>query len=164
MDLSGGYSDYALKEGIEIFRDSLRIAWDDKTFILNDGDSLNVLKKSGLVLVNGEVNVPGYVSYKKGESIKKYIQRAGGFSAFAETRDVLIIYPNGTAIPSSRWTSPKVLEGSVITVNQRNLVGSSKGPSGWEVFSIVTTQAGNIATTLLTLMLLINQQSSTSGG
>ena len=164
LDLCGGYSDYALEEGIEIFRDSLRIAWDDETFILNDGDSLNVLKKSGLVLVSGEVNVPGYVSYKKGESIKKYINRAGGFSAFAETRDVLIVYPNGTAIPYSRWASPKVLEGSIIMVNQKKLAGFSRGPSGWELFSIVSAQAGNIATTLLTLMLLINQQTSSSGG
>ena len=53
IDLSGGYTNYGLEDGIEIFRDSLKIGWHDKSFILNDGDSLNVLKKSGLVLING---------------------------------------------------------------------------------------------------------------
>ncbi len=162
IELSGGYTDYALKDGIEIFRDSLKIGWQDKSFVLSDGDSLNILKRSGLVLINGEVNSPGYVDYKKGDSMIKYIKRAGGFSAFAEPRDIFIIYPNGTAIPYSRWSSPRVLEGSIITVNQRTISGSSKGPSGWEAFTMFSTQAGNIATTLLTIMLFI-QQSQGSG-
>ena len=163
LEKSGGYTEYALDQGIEIFRDSLKIGWQNTSFILKDGDSLNVLKKSGLVLINGEVNVPGYVSFKSGDSIKKYIKRAGGFNSFAETRDVLIIYPNGTAIPYSRWFSPKVLEGSTITVNQRTISGSSKGPSGWEAFSIISTQAGNVATTLLTLIILMEQSRGSSG-
>ncbi len=160
---AGGYTDFALEQGIEIFRDSLRIGWDNKNFILNDGDSLNVLKKTGLILVNGEVNVPGYVTFKKGDSIKQYINRAGGFSSFAEPRDVVIIHPNGMASPKKFLSNQKVLEGSTIVVNQRNLSGSSRGPTGWEAFSIISTQAGNVATTLLTLILLINQTSGASG-
>ena len=163
IDLSGGYTKYGLEDGIEIFRDSLKIGWHDKSFILNDGDSLNVLKKSGLVLINGEVNAPGYLDFKKGDSMMKYIKRAGGFSSFAEPRDIFIIYPNGTAMPYSRLFPPKVLEGSIITVNQRNISGSPKGPSGWEAFSIISTQAGNVATTLLTLMLLLEQSRGGSG-
>ena len=163
LNLDGGYSNLALKNGVEVFRDSLQIAWEDDSFILSDGDSLNVLKKSGLILIKGEVNVPGYVSYKKGHSIKKYIKRAGGYSAFAEIRDVLVIHPNGIAIPISKWSSPKVLEGSTIIVNQRTLSGSSRGPTGWQAFSLISAQAGNVATTLLTLILLMNQSSTPSG-
>ena len=161
LDLAGGYTSYALKNGVEVFRDSLKIAWEKDTFFLHTGDSLNVLKKSGLVFVNGEVNVPGYVTYKKGDSIKKYIKRAGGYSAFAETKDVLIIYPNGTAIPKSGWSSPKVIEGSTIIVNQRTISGSSEEATGLEIFNAISSQATNVATTLLTLMLLINQSSGT---
>ena len=161
LDLAGGYTSYALKNGVEVFRDSLKIAWEKDTFFLHTGDSLNVLKKSGLVFVNGEVNVPGYVTYKKGESIKKYIKRAGGYSAFAETKDVLIIYPNGTAIPKSGWSSPKVIEGSTIIVNQRTISGSSKQTTGLQIFNAISSQAGNVATTLLTIMLLMNQSSGT---
>jgi len=157
LDLAGGYTNYALKNGVEIFRNSSTIAWEDDTFFLNNGDSLNVLKKSGLVVVSGEVNKPGYVTFEKGSSLKKYINRAGGFSAFADSRDVVVIHPNGTAIPKSRWSSPKVIEGSTIIVYPRTLTGSSKGPNSWEAFTMVSSQTANIATTLLTLMLLVNQ-------
>jgi len=163
LDLAGGYTSYALKNGVEVFRDSLKIAWEKDNFLLNHGDSLNVLKKSGLVLISGEVNVPGYVTYKKGDSIKKYIKRAGGYSAFAETGDVLIIYPNGTAIPKTGWSSPRVIEGSTIIVNQRTISGSSDRATGLEIFNAISSQASNVATTLLTLLLLMNQSSGTSG-
>lgn len=157
--LSGGYTEFALLEGIEIFRDSLKIGWDKESFLLKDGDSLNVMKKSGLVLVDGEVNVPGYISFKKNDSVKKYIKRAGGFSSFAEKTNIYIIYPNGISIPISTWLSPKVKEGSTIIVNQRT-IGDKQSMSGWEAFSIVSSQASNIATTLLSLSLIINQSSN----
>ena len=131
---------------------------------MQDGDSINVVKKSGLVLVKGEVNAPGYLSYRKGETIKKYIRRAGGYSAFAEEKDVLIIYPNGTAVPKLTWSSPTVIEGSTIVVNQRTIRGLSEKTSNLEAFTAITTQASNIATTLVTIMLLINQSRGSSGG
>ena len=159
IEMSGGFTKFALKDGIEIYRDSLRIGWLDKSFILNDGDSLNVLKKSGLVLIEGEVNVPGYVSFKKNESVKKYINKAGGFTSFAEKKNIYIIQPNGISTPISSWRSPKVKEGSTIIVNQRKISGE-EDISGWEAFSLVSSQAGSIATTLLSLSLIINQSSS----
>jgi len=163
VDAASGLTPNAMEKGIEIFRDSLRVGWMDMNFYLQDGDSIHVRTKTGLVRVDGEVNNPGYISYKRGTSVKDYIEMAGGFNAFAETRDVLVIHPNGIAIPKSRWSSPKVLEGSTIIVNPRTVSGSSKGPTGWEAFSIISTQAGNVATTLLTLILLMNQTSGSAG-
>ena len=154
--LSGGYTDIALEEGIEIFRDSLKIGWEKESFLLEDGDSLNVMKKSGLILVDGEVNVPGYLSFKKNDSVKKYIRRAGGYTSFAEKTNVYIIYPNGTSIPITSWSSPRVKEGSTIIVNQRT-IGGKQQISGWEAFSIISTEAASVATTLLTLLLLMEQ-------
>ena len=157
---AGGLTELALKNGIQIYRDSLKIAWDSDDFYLQANDSLHVLKKSGLVSIIGEVNKPGYVSYKKGASLKNYINRAGGFSAFADNRDVTVIYPNGTAMPKSRWSSPKVLEGSTVIIYPRLLTGSSKGPTGWQAFNMISSQTANVATTLLTLILLLQQGSS----
>ncbi len=156
LELSGGLSQNALENGIEIFRDTLKIAWDDDEFLLNGGDSLNVLKKSGLVLIDGEVNVPGYLSYRKKDSIKKYIARAGGYTSFAEKNNVYIIYPNGISFSMSAWPSPKVKEGSRIIVEQRK-IGGEEQLSGWEVFATISSQAGSIATTLLSLSLIMNQ-------
>ena len=156
IKLSGGYTDLALQDGVEIFRDSLKIAWEKEKFILRDGDSLNVVKKSGLVLVDGEVNVPGYVSFIKNDSAKKYIKRAGGFTAFAEKKNIYIIYPNGISMPISTWPSPKVKEGSTIVVKQRTISGKNE-LSGLEAIGLISGQASSIATTLLSLSLLINR-------
>ena len=48
LSLSGGLTNNALKKGIEIFRDSLKIGWNNNNFLLKGGDSLNVLKKQVL--------------------------------------------------------------------------------------------------------------------
>ena len=124
--------------------------------IVKTGGKQYKIKENDIILVEK-------LSNKKGDSIKKYIKRAGGYSAFAETSDVVIIYPNGTAIPKSGWSSPKVIEGSTIIVNQRTISGSSDRVTGIEIFNAISSQAGNMATTLLTLMRLINQSSGTSG-
>ncbi len=158
LSMAGGYTENAIINGVEVFRDSLKIAWGKDSFMLSKGDSINVLKKTGLVLIDGEVNVPGYLSYKKGSSVKKYIKRAGGFSAFANPKDIFIIHPNGTAIPLSRWNSPKVLEGSKIIINQVALSGYSNKSANLQSISNV---ASNFATTLITLILLYNQTNGT---
>ena len=156
IDLSGGLTNFALKDGIEIFRDSLKIAWEKNTFALTSGDSINVLKKSGLILMAGEVNVPGYISYKRNDSIMDYIETAGGFTSFADEGSIYITYPNGISKPVKRLFSPKVKEGSVIHINQRTISGKQE-LTGFQIFSMLSTQAGNIATTLITLSLLANQ-------
>ena len=63
---------------------------------------------------------------------------------------------------NSRLFSPKVKEGSIIVINQRTITGISKRSGAFEILSAITSQAGNIATTLLTLMLLVNQVSTSS--
>ena len=93
----------ALKKGIEIFRDSLKIGWNNNNFLLKGGDSLNVLKKTGLVLVEGEVNAPEYISFNNNKNSKYYIKKAGGFTSFADKNNVYITYPNGISIPNQGW-------------------------------------------------------------
>ena len=156
IELSGGITNYALSDGIEIFRDSLKIAWEDRNFIISENDSINFLRKTGLVKVEGEVNLPGYISYKKGYNLKKYIYKAGGYTAFAEDKNILIVYPNGIAIPYKRFKSPKVLEGSTIIVKQRTLSGYM-GENNNTNFSTITAQASSFATSILSLILIMNQ-------
>ena len=164
IENSGGFTKDALDLGIEVFRDSFKVAWENMDFILEDGDSLNVLKKTGTVQILGEVYNPGYITFNKTNNAKDYINLAGGFNSFAEPRDVTVLEPNGKARPRRKFRWQSVPEGGTIIVHKRSLIGSSKGPSGWETFSIISAQAGNIATTLLTLMILINQTSNTNSG
>ena len=153
---SGGYSDNALIGGVEIFRDSVNIAWENDLFILKHGDSLNVVKRTGLVKIDGEVNVPGYISFNKKHSVKDYIKLSGGFTQYADKKSVFIVYPNGTSTPVLTFKSPKVKEGSVIHVNQRT-IASEQQQSGIEIFTTLTSQATSVVTTLLSISLLMQQ-------
>ena len=52
-----------------------------------------------------------------------------------------------------------IKEGSIIVVSQRTLSGKEE-IAGWEAFSLISSQAGSIATTLLSLSLIINQRNN----
>ena len=158
---SGGFTQHALKNGIEVFRDSLMIAWEDMNFILDDNDSLNVLRKTGTIKVLGEVHNPGFITFNKSYNVKNYINLAGGFSPFANPKDIMVVEPNGKAIPRKKIGWQSVPEGAIIIVHKRSLLGSARDRAS---FSMVTDQVGNIATTLLTLMILMNQASNSNGG
>tara|TARA_Y100000591_G_scaffold332968_1_gene372778 strand:+ start:10388 stop:12331 length:1944 start_codon:yes stop_codon:yes gene_type:complete len=162
IELAGGFTGDALYKGVEIFRDSLKIAWDNESFILENNDSLNVIKKSGLVLVKGEVNKPGFITYKKGMNINRYIEKAGGLNDFASEQNIYIVYPNGIASLNDGLFSPNVLEGSTIVINSRKITSYRRNMTGWEIFSTLSSQAGNIATTLLSIAILSSQINGTN--
>ncbi|EGP2596584.1 polysaccharide export protein [Campylobacter coli] len=65
--------------------------------LLEEGDIVNVPSKNNLVIVQGEVTLPGAFVYNKGESLKYYINLAGGYGERADTSKVLVIRNNGKA-------------------------------------------------------------------
>ena len=77
---------------------------------------------------------------------------AGGFTPYANRKDVVVIFPNGFAGRKKRYTSPKVLEGSTIIVSGNDLVVSQ--PNYLEISS----QIGSIIGSLLTVALILNTQ------
>lgn len=68
-----------------------------KAVILEEGDIVNVPSKNNLVIVQGEVTLPGAFVYDKGESLKYYINLAGGYGERADTSKILVIRNNGKA-------------------------------------------------------------------
>ncbi|HED1159809.1 TPA: SLBB domain-containing protein [Campylobacter coli] len=65
--------------------------------ILEEGDIINVPSKNNLIIVQGEVTLPGAFVYNKGENLKYYINLAGGYGERADTSKVLVIRNNGKA-------------------------------------------------------------------
>ncbi|CDG56929.1 TPA: SLBB domain-containing protein [Campylobacter coli] len=65
--------------------------------LLEEGDIINVPSKNNLVIVQGEVTLPGAFVYNKGESLKYYINLAGGYGERADASKVLVIHNNGKA-------------------------------------------------------------------
>ncbi len=68
-----------------------------RSVLLEEGDIINVPSKNNLVIVQGEVTLPGAFVYNKGESLKYYINLAGGYGERADTSKVLVIRNNGKA-------------------------------------------------------------------
>ncbi|MBZ8204889.1 polysaccharide export protein [Campylobacter coli] len=65
--------------------------------ILEEGDTINVPSKNNLIIVQGEVTLPGAFVYNKGENLKYYINLAGGYGERADISKVLVIRNNGKA-------------------------------------------------------------------
>ena len=96
----------------------------DKIY-LEAGDRIIVPKRSNIVVVQGEVNIPNALAYKKGYSLTDYIRICGGYGDRANKEKILLIKANGEvkqyasekesffSVPS---LSPKVEPGDSILV------------------------------------------------
>jgi protein involved in polysaccharide export with SLBB domain len=68
---------------------------------LRDGDVLMIPKKTGYVMVNGQVFNPTAVSYRGGRSAKWYLGQAGGLTQLADKKGIFVIRADGSVISSS---------------------------------------------------------------
>lgn len=89
---------------------------------LEDGDNIFIPKKSNMVIVQGEVMLPGAQTYASILSFDDYIASCGGFSHRANLEQVLIIQKNGSVVAydaDSYSSSYEVLPGDSILVMGR---------------------------------------------
>jgi protein involved in polysaccharide export with SLBB domain len=153
LDRSGGYTDRAFKDGIQLYRDTIQVALDNFNFSLIDGDSIHVPGYPGVVEIIGEVYNPGYVQYRKYRGLKSYVEAAGGFTLSARKKYITIIHPNGDVkVKDSIWT-PRIKEGSLIIVHKER----EKIPFDVTAFF---KDAASIAASLTTIIYIIISQSN----
>ena len=72
------------------------------------------------VEIRGEVLAPSMVRFQKGQSLRQYIDQAGGFSNRAKKRSIYVLYANGS-IKSTRTSLffknyPELAPGAIIIV------------------------------------------------
>ena len=79
---------------------------------------------------------------------------AGGYTVFANKKDVYIIYPNGIAKRKTRLRSPKVIEGSTIMVSTSQLVVQQTD------YLAISQQIASIIGSLATVALIVNSSSN----
>lgn len=107
-----------------------------ENLVLEDGDVLVVPKFNNTVTISGAVLYPCTVTFVKGQRIKDYIARGGGYAARAKKRP-FVIYANG--LPDSkrggRW--PKIEPGCEIVVPSKPPKGT--GMSAAEIMSLATS-------------------------
>ena len=92
--------------------------------ILQEGDVLNVAKEKREIKVSGEVLFPTDVVFSKGQKLRYYIERAGGFTDNARRSKVYVLQPNGVAAKTRHFlfirTFPKIEPGSEILVPKKS--------------------------------------------
>ena len=144
INRAGGITSKALKNGITIFRDRsffegeiqnesyenntinndlnnnwIRVAWSSTQIPLMPGDSIDIKRSTGTVNVTGEIYNPGLVEFKKGKSVRYYLNSAGGITGFGDKKGIIVIYGNGIVVPYRFLNSNRVPEGSTIIVKRK---------------------------------------------
>ena len=111
---------------------------------LEPGDSLVVPKNPNVIYVMGEVGIPSSVPYKKGGSLKYYIDQAGGYTENSGRGYEIVILPNGKKWNPSSWffiPNPEILSGSTIIVPTLIESESKFWPIVRDMAAVVTSTA-----------------------
>lgn len=92
----------------------------DQDILLESGDRIHFPKRPMTVTVSGEVMAPASLQYRPRKTVDQYIREAGGLSATADTRRILIMFPDGSALPvrdiETRGPRGGIPAGSIIVV------------------------------------------------
>ena len=121
INRAGGFTNSSYIDGIEIYRDSLRVAWKNLSISLVPGDSIFVKQKPGVVFVTGEVYNPSLIEFKSKKSLKYYLNSVGGLTKQGDIKDIIVIYPNGEVVPRRRFNNPDIIDGCTIIVNAKEI-------------------------------------------
>ena len=68
----------------------------DFDLVLREGDVLFIPEYINTVKISGAVMYPNTVLYKRGESLRYYINQAGGYGNLAKKKTAYVVYMNGT--------------------------------------------------------------------
>lgn len=95
---------------------------NDNNYTLRAGDEIFIPMKSGEIWVNGEVMNPSGLTFNDRNSVKNYINAAGGFSDKAKKGKVYLVYANGSSAGTKHFLFrkyPKAERGCQIIVPEK---------------------------------------------
>jgi protein involved in polysaccharide export with SLBB domain len=122
--------------------------------ILENGDQIEVARKSNLIRVSGEVFRGGLLPYAEGTTAKYYIRRSGNYTTNARKIKTFVIYPDGRAISAKRFllfkSYPKVTPRSEVFIPSKFKEGK-RGLTTAEWIAI-SSIAATIATMVVTVV------------
>ena len=110
LDLGNYYS-----VGIDLEK-ALASPNSDYDLVLREGDMLYVPEYVNTVKINGAVMYPNTVLYNPGESLKYYINQAGGYGYNAKKSKAYVVYLNGTVSRLKGKKSKLIEPGSEIII------------------------------------------------
>ncbi|MFN7586540.1 MAG: SLBB domain-containing protein, partial [Bacteroidota bacterium] len=114
--------------------------------VLRAGDELYLPKFDGQVKISGAVLMATQVPYREGNSMKDYLNEAGGFSSRAWRRKAYVVYANGKAATTSHFlffkSFPKVMPGSEVVVPSKPDVKKTSTAEMIGISSAIASLAG----------------------
>jgi len=120
---------------------------------LEDGDIITIDRNTNLVKVSGEVYFPTIIPYKKGETLKYYIQKSGSYTPSARRSGAMVIYADGRAKRASHFLFfkkyPVVESRSEIFVPQKSASNKAKMSTG--EWALLVSALGIIANVIVNL-------------
>jgi len=124
----------------------------EKDYEIQDGDLIYIPQKINSVYVFGQVNNPGFVPYEEGKNYKDYITKAGGFSQLARKGDIKVIKRKTYNWYDADKTT--IEPGDYIFVPKKII----REPNYyWNLTKDVILTIGAVASTVATIILIINQ-------
>jgi protein involved in polysaccharide export with SLBB domain len=121
---------------------------------LRNSDTLDIPKKSDIVMVNGQVYNPSVQTFIPGRTVAYYLYAAGGFTEMANRKNVFVVRANGAVISTGGKQlgghhehgdvlNTKVRPGDTVIVPERIINGSV----AWRNFLAMAQALGGMAVT-----------------
>ncbi|WP_294608470.1 SLBB domain-containing protein [uncultured Bacteroides sp.] len=120
----------------------------DFDLVLREGDILFIPEYINTVKISGAVMYPNTVLYKKGESLRFYINQAGGYGNLAKKKKAYVVYMNGTVSRLKARDSAAIEPGCEIIVPSKE---EKKRMSTAEILGMGSTTA-SIAAMIATMV------------
>ncbi len=100
------------------FEDAIKNPEGDNNLVLQAGDVLDIPVYSNTVRIDGAVQMPTSIAYRKGLNKSDLINAAGGYQKLAYKKRAFVIYMNGSATKLGRFT--KIEPGCQIYVPKKD--------------------------------------------
>lgn len=122
----------------------------DFDLVLREGDVLFIPEYINTVKISGAVMYPNTVLYKRGESLRYYINQAGGYGNLAKKKKAYVVYMNGTVSRLKSRDKKAIEPGCEIIVPSKE-EKKRKRMSTAEILGMGSTTA-SIAATIATMV------------
>lgn len=123
--------------GIELDK-ALTQPGSDYDIVLREGDKLVIPEFQSTVKISGVVMYPNTVFFKKGKSLKHYVNQAGGYGYRAKKSKAYVVYMNGTVSRISKNDSHAIQPGCEIIIPGKK---EKKGLDMATIMSLTSTTA-----------------------
>lgn len=125
----------------------------DYDMVLRENDILFIPEYVSTVKINGAVMYPNTVLFKEGESLRYYINQAGGYGSGAKKRKAYVVYMNGTVSRLKSRNKKAIEPGCEIIVPSKD---PRKKLSAAEIIGMGTS-AASLATMVATMVNLFQK-------